>query len=96
MGGHISKKHKGMSASYNKKMETRDVNAQRRKQRAMAKTLILCAIGRDCDRRHRVFITQLTKLLLLASKTTDEVALSELHEKKTKIINKIKKAHNVE
>ena len=63
MGGHISKMHRGMSASYNKKMETRRLNTQRREQRALAKKLIHQTIGRDCDKKYRVLFTKLTNLL---------------------------------
>ena len=81
LGGHISKKHKGMSASYNRKMQTRESNTQRREQRAEAKRLIRETIGRDCEKRFRVFITQLTNLLVEKVKAREAYVLAEIDQK---------------
>ena len=93
LGGHISKAHKGMSATYNKKMQTRELNTQRREQRALAKGLILRRIGRSCDKRCRVFVTQLTNLLLKKEETKEAVVLTELDDKIDILLDRIEEAH---
>lgn len=71
LGGHISKKHPGMSPAYLKKIATRQKNEILRKQRLAAKALFAKHFKQPCHTKLRTYQTQLTKILV--SSTQDRV-----------------------
>ena len=89
LGGHISKRHPGKSEAYNKKMETRRANTLKRECRDQAKAQIFETLGTECDRRLRVFVTQLTKLFL--EKATAETETT--HDKISALLDKMRASH---
>lgn len=64
MGGHVSKKHPGMSKAFKKKQDTRDLRAHHRLYLNKAKELFKKQTGAN-PKQHRMKITELKKKLML-------------------------------
>ena len=81
LGGHVSKVHKNMSLSYNKKMKTREQNAQLREFRKIAQSHITVITKTSYRESPRVYVTLLTKLYLQESQENDTSKSGIIKEK---------------
>ena len=88
----MSKKHKGMSDSYNKKMKTRKLNTLKREMRKKAKAKIQQVIGTPLHKNLRSFITMMTKLYEERENASSQHRLDDLAKKENLLLIRIQKS----
>lgn len=81
LGGHISKKHPGMSDKYKAKTTRREELADLRAMRAKAKTIIFELTGKPYPTSKRGHVTKLVKLYLDESREKQAHVKEEIQQK---------------